>query len=167
MVNKKAQGAIVDLLILIIIVSLMVLFLGNQATGRAVESGRSRAQSAYVQRLLITTLNYWDSEINGTIAEGIGMSYCGEDSKVIEIINSTIERTNKPGHYYILTICPDGNCTHGICSEYISEKYGCRIRTEHINIAFFNMTLPTTCDKDFIEIYLGIWPETMRIEAYE
>ncbi len=166
LVNKKGQGAIVDLLILIIIVSLMVVFLGNQTTGRAIEAGRSRAQSAYVQRLLITTLDYSDDR--GKISELIGISY-GNESKSTEYINNFIEETitttlNKTKYYYIFSICPENYCKN-LCSDEIYEKYGeCCIRTEKITLAFFNMSLPDSYDNDFVEIYLGVWPNNMRVE---
>ena len=165
MVNKKGQGTIVDLIVLVLIVSILIIFLGNQAAGRAVEAGKSRAQSAYVQRLLITTLNYSHKGTNGTIAERIGVHYCSNIGINFEDeLMDTLEKLNKENHHFIFSICPEGNCIEAVCSEYIEENYDCCIKTERINIAFFNMSLPSGCNNDYIEICLGIWPKTMRVE---
>lgn len=164
MVNKKAQGTVIDLIILVLIVSIMIIFLGNQTTGMSLDAGRSRAQSAYVQRILITTLDYSPPSVNGTIAERIGMNYCDEEIDFEEELRNTIEILNKPGHYFIFSICPEGNCAEGICSEFIEESYGCCIKTERINLAFFNMSLPSDCKISYVELYLGIWPETTKVE---
>lgn len=168
--NKKAQAMIIDLILLIIISSIFFIYLSRQTSEQSINAGAVRSQSAYVQNLLMSTLNYKTDE-NATIAELIGMNYCGNHTrnKVNASVNYVMEKLNKPDYYFIFTACADGNCSSSslaVCSEEVSNKYGsCCVKTEKINIALFNLTLPGACGShENVMVSLGIWPKSMEVK---
>lgn len=166
--NKKTQGMVIDLILLIIISSIFFIYLSHQTSEQSINTGAIRSQSAYVQNLLTSTLNYKTDE-NATIAELVGMNYCNTStkSKIGTSVNYVMEKLNKPDYYFIFTACPDGDCSSNIavCNEEVSNMYGsCCVKTERINIALFNLTLPSVCNHKNVMVSLGIWPKSMEVE---
>lgn len=165
MFGNRAQGMIVDLVLLILISGIFFMFLSNQLIKRGVDAGVVRAQSNYVQKLLISMLSYGN---NSTIAEMISLDVCLNvydeylEQEIKENINYIINKLNKKGYYYIFTACTDMGCNIVLCDNEVKEKYGrCCIRTKEINLAKFKMELP--CGGT-LETTLGIWPKSMVVE---
>lgn len=151
------------------------MFLSHQMNEQSINTGALRSQSVYIQKLLISTLNYripsGSYYENASTASLIGMNYCGKYTKgeVNETVNYVISKLNKPNNYFIFTACPNGNCDKNpiaICSDDVTEKFGsCCVKTEKITIATFNMSLPEGCNYNYVIISLGIWPKTMEVES--
>ncbi len=160
LVNKKAQGMVIDLILLILISSVFFLFLSHQTGEQSINAGVIRSQSAYVQKLLISTLNYKINDSvyeNATIAELIGMSYCPTSfayrDEINESVHYVMEKMNKKDYHFIFTY---GNTISRTVYDYLP----C-VKTEKINIATINLQL--TCKN--VTVKLGIWPKTMEVEA--
>jgi hypothetical protein len=160
--NKKSQGNVVDLVLLIIIVSLFFVVLINERGTQSLNAGALRARSVFVQNLLITTLHANSTYNNASIAEIISMNYCGKnlDDEIVNSVNRTISYLNKQDYYYILSICPNGNCDSdsvAVCSKEINNAFGsCCAKTEKATQATINITLPTGCKHDYFIATLGV-----------
>jgi hypothetical protein len=160
--NKKAQGMIVDLILLVLISSVFFLFLSHQTAEQSVNAGIIRSQSAYVQKLLISTLDYKienGTYQNATISELIGMSYCPDSSvyktEINDSVNYIIEKLNKENYYFIFTYGDTVN-------RAVYNNLSC-IKTERINLAIADLQLP--CGN--VTVKLGIWPTMMEVESCE
>lgn len=169
LVNKKSQAIVIDLIILVILVSALFMYLSHQTNEQSISAESIRAQNSYTQMLLTATLKY-NTAGNATIAELIEMNYCGHstNSKINESVNYIMKKLNKQDYYFIFTACADGNCginPSAICSKEIIDKYGgCCVKTERINIASYNLTLPSSCNHRNVVVSLGVWPKSMGVK---
>lgn len=161
MANKKAQAMVVDLILLILICSIFFLFMSNHVGKQAIETGKIRSQSAYTQKLLISTLNYRISggEYSGiAVAELIGMGLCNEED-YHDLINSSVHEAiiglNKQDYHFIFVY---GNTA----SEAVYDYLPC-VKTPGINLASAEMEF--SCNNATIS--LGIWPASMGVESCE
>ncbi len=156
---------LIDLILLVLIVSIFAVFLSQHLNQQSINTASLRSQSAFTQKLLISTLEY-KLEDNTTIASSIEMSYCGKDISTEENIKSTITALNKPNYHYIFIAYPNGKTAHAtaVCDDYVSQEYGCCVKTDKVNIATVNLSLPSGCNYNYILVTLGVWPDSMEVD---
>lgn len=152
--NKKSQAMVIDLIMLVIISSIFFIFLSSQSAGQSINAATIRSQSIYTERMLLSILNYQTPD--GTVAELIGANYCIND--VTTLINASVQsafsKLDAKDSYFILTY----ENQSGLSAVY--NNVSC-VKTEHINLATFNMSLPC---HDNIMVTFGYWPKTEQVE---
>lgn len=152
---------VIDLIMLVLIATLFFIFLSSQVANEARDTGVIRSQSSYIQRLMISVIDYPvqnGTYQNATVAELIGAYHCNIPNKPSSsIINSTVydavSKLGKDNYYFIFTYSPT-------IATAVYNNYSC-VKTETINIAKFNMDLP--CNKT-VDLTLGIWPASQKVE---
>lgn len=174
--GTRAQGMVVDLLMLIIVSTILFIILSSQMSHQAPDAGVIRSKSTQIQRTLITLLNAEadnsTSVENATIAELIGMKYCGNDtfSDLNKTVQNTMNRIIKTDSYFIFSFCGNGDCTKpksGVCSPSIESNFSCCIKTDKITVARLNLNLPEGCSKKYVAVEIGIWPKNVGVESCE
>jgi len=153
---------VIDLILLILVSSMFFIFLSSQTGTQTIESGVTRAQSTFIQRLLITNLNYKidsGSYANSTVAELISEYHCG-NSGTKSTINSTIKNVTetlaKEDHHFIFM------SETSSLSRIIVYDYADCVKTEEITVARTILNLP--CGKN-ATIVFGIWPASQEVQT--
>jgi hypothetical protein len=142
---------VVDLIMLVIISSAFFLFLSSLDVNSSIDAATIRSQGAYTQRLLFSLLNYQTE--NGTIAELVGAEYCIQDTD--SLINSSVHSAMagldvRRSNFIFL---------YGD-TKAVYNNLSC-VRTERINLATFDLSLPC---QDNVVLSLGYWPKTQEVE---
>ena len=144
---------VIDLIMLVIISSVFFIFLSSQSAEKSVNSATVRSQSMYTERMLLSMLGYQTP--NGTIAELIGADYCIKDSKAL--INSSVQQAfsnlDTKDSYFIFIYGTSLN-------RVVYNNVSC-VKTEQVNLATFNMSLPC---RDNVIVSFGYWPKTEVVE---
>lgn len=143
---------VIDLIMLVVISSIFFIFLSSQSAGQSVNAATIRSQSVYTERMLLSILNYQTP--NGTIAELIGANYCISD--VTALINASVQSAfsnlSTKDSYFIFVYYPN--------KLAVFNNASC-IKTESINLATYNMSLPC---RDNVIISFGYWSKTEAVE---
>jgi len=166
--NKKSQGVVVDIALLLILSTLAITFLSTELNRESISTAAIRSQNLYTRKLLSSTLYF--SRANTSVADMIKLNYCGynKEADMEDTIEYIISKLNRKEYNYILTICPEGDCASNaiaICSKEVSDQYGgCCVKTKSAIIASANLTLPNGCNYNFTIVSLGIWPKSMKVE---
>jgi len=152
-VNKKAQGMIIDIILLVLISSIFFIFLSSQSTGQSMGIATARSQSTYSQHMLLSILNY--QNIGGTVAEFIGVDYCLKNmrSEINSSVHNAFSNLDTKDSYFIFMY---GNTSNRVVYNNVS----C-VKTEGVNLATFNMSLPC---QDNVIVSFGYWPKSQRVE---
>lgn len=159
--NKKAQAMVIDLILLVLIATIIFVFLSSQVENKSSDTGIIRSQSSYIQRLLISTLQYEVSNgtyQNATVAELLGRHLCNEgsfSSQLNTTVNEAINSLGKDNNYFIFI----SKTSTKTVAVYNNESC---VRTEHINLAIAELDMP--CSKT-AEITLGTWPTSQEVET--
>ena len=152
-VNKKGQGMIIDIILLVLISSIFFIFLSSQSTGQSMGIATARSQSTYSQHMLLSILNYHNG--SGTVAELIGADYCFENmrSEINSSVHNAFSSLDIKNSYFIFIY---GNSSNRVVYNNVS----C-VKTESINLATFNMSLPC---QDNIIVSFGYWSKSQKVE---
>ncbi|MDD5182153.1 MAG: hypothetical protein PHC66_03215 [Candidatus Nanoarchaeia archaeon] len=165
---------VIDLIMLVLISSIFFIVVSSQMSHQATDAGVIRTKSVQIQRTLIALLNSQADNTtlypNATVAELIGKNYCG--TSMAANINNTVldsmQKVNRPGYYFILTSCPEGECndskSFAVCSPEIESNFSCCVKTENINVAKLHLNLPSTCSYHYATVEMGIWPGSIEVE---
>ena len=159
--SRRAQGMVIDLIMLVLIATMFFIFLSSQVANKSTDTGVIRSQSSYIQRLMISVLNYEvpnGTYKNATVAELLGKYHCGNTS-LHSTINSTVmqamKELSKEDHYFIFI---SKATSYGTIAVY--NNLSC-VKTETISIAKHTLDFP--CSKT-AELTLGIWPSSQEVE---
>jgi hypothetical protein len=152
---------VIDLIMLVLIATMFFIFLSSQVANKAADTGIIRSQSSYIQRLMISVLNYEvqnGTYKNLTVAELLGRYHCNDHS-LGDTVNSTITQAmkelSKEDHYFIFisTVSASDQLA-------VYDRYDC-VKTETISIAKYTLDFP--CSKT-AELTLGIWPSSQEVQ---
>ena len=146
---------VIDLIMLVIISSIFFIFLSSQNAGQSVNAATIRSQSMYSEKTLFSILNYQTP--NGTIVELMAADYCINPGTYKNIINSSVQSAfskldTKDSNFILMY--------GSTLSKVVYNNASC-VKTESINLATYNMSLPC---RDNVIISFGYWSKTEAVE---